>query len=63
MIESEEKPVLKMEGEIGIKNSTKLDEQKLHPKKFVKWIAEGSTSSFKIDGNPKVVQHFTSVLA
>ena len=55
--------MLKVEGEITVKNSVRIDETKLQAKKFVKWLAEGLHLIVNIEGNPKVIQHMTSPLA
>ena len=62
-MEQEDKPVLKVEGEVNIKSSWREGETQIQRKKVVKWAAEGIHASMKIDGSSSLVHHLTSPLA
>lgn len=60
--EQEEKPILKVAGELTIKNSIRSDEVALHKKQLVKWIAEGLTANLQVTGSHAVISNFISPL-
>lgn len=59
----EEKPFLKVNGEVSARNSLRVNDLKFQNKKVVKWMGEGITANLKIEGSSKIAQHFSSPLA
>lgn len=54
--------MLKVAGELTIKNSIRSDEVSLQKKQLVKWIAEGLSGNLQVTGSHAVISHVISPL-